>query len=192
MLIYLINEESVLNDNSLRSNNKLKKIIEIKVKYKIPFLILLTHSDTYCEKIKNDNYEEWQEICKEYLKSNKNSCLSHINGIIEQLSESNSSSILKMNENDIFHILLVENTKQLPEEEYIELLKKNKKMFQKYVKANEERKKEILENFIDMLEEENEVSYFLDEEKELNVLNQQKLIEKLKEKLPSQYHKAFN
>ena len=192
MLIYLINEESVLNDDSLRSNNKLKKLIEIKAKYKIPFLILLTHSDTYCEKVKNDNEEEWQEICKEHLKSNKNNCLSHINGIIEQLSESNSSSILKMNENDIFHILLVESTKRLPEEEYIKKFKKKKKMFQKYEKANEEKKKVFLENFIDTLEGENEVSEFLNEEKELNVLNQQKLIEILKEKLPSQYHKAFN
>ena len=65
-------------------------------------------------------------------------------------------------------------------------------MFQKYEKANEEKKKEILENFIDTLQGENEVSEFLNEEKELNVLDQQKLIEILKEKLPSQYHKAFN
>ena len=192
MLIYLINEESVLDADSFRNNNKLTKLIEIKAKYKIPLLILLTHSDTYCEKVKNENEEEWQEICKEHLKGNKNNCLSHINGIIGTLSESNSSSILKMNENDIFHILLVENTKELPEEEYIKKLKKNKKMFQKYEKANEEKKKEILENFIDTLQGENEVSEFLNEEKELNVLDQKKLIEILKEKLPSQYHKAFN
>lgn len=57
MLVYLISEESTLDADSLRKNEKIKSLIQLKLKYKFPFLILLTHSDTYCNKVKNNEKE---------------------------------------------------------------------------------------------------------------------------------------
>ena len=55
MIIYIISEIVVLNANSTRNNNRLKNIIEISSKYKIPLLILLTHSDSYCKDVKSSD-----------------------------------------------------------------------------------------------------------------------------------------
>ena len=49
MLIYIISEESSLDSASLRDNKKLKRILELRIKYKIPLFILLTNADTYCK-----------------------------------------------------------------------------------------------------------------------------------------------
>ena len=93
-----------------------------------------------------------------------------------------------MNENDIIHIVLVE-PKKISEEEIIK--KMPKKTREKYDKADEEGKKSILEIFIDGLESaEDEVKRFLDQE--MDIYDQKKLIEKIKQNLPSQYHSAFN
>ena len=96
MLIYLINEESDLDADSLRKNEKIEKLLGIRLKYKIPLLILLTHSDTYCEKVKKSDVN-WTKICKEHINNNKNNLLSYINELIEKKYNSN----YKMNENDI-------------------------------------------------------------------------------------------
>ena len=67
-----------------------------------------------------------------------------------------------------------------------------KRQREKYNKADEEKKKVIMESFISGLESEyNEIKEFFEEE-EMNILNKVELIKKIKEKLPSQYHSAFN
>ena len=184
ILIYLISEESTLDADSLRNNDKLEILIKIRLKYKIPILFLLSHADTYCDKVKKDNNDDWESICEEHINDNKKNFLTYINELIVKLSEPNTN--LKLDENDILHIVLVEPLK-ITDEGIVKKL--SKKLKQKYDKANEEKKKEILENFID---EQNEVFDYFEEKKELNLMNKKKLIEKLKENLPSQYHNAFN
>ena len=95
---------------------------------------------------------------------------------------------LEMSEEDIIHVVLVE-PKQIPDEEVIK--KFPKKLKDRYDKEkNEEKKKDILEIFKSGMESpENEVRDFIEEK--INVLDQKKLIEKMKEKLPSQYHSVL-
>ena len=52
MLIYLIDERSNLNAGVMRDNKKLKILIKLRLDYHIPLLILLTHSDNYCDEVK--------------------------------------------------------------------------------------------------------------------------------------------
>ena len=183
ILIYLISEENTLDADSLRNNDKLKTLIKMRLKYKIPLLFLLTHSDTYCDKVKKST-NDWEGICIEHINDNKKNFLTYINDQIEKLSEPNAN--MKMNENDIIHIVLVEPM-NITDGEIVNKLPRS--LRKKYEKSNEEKRKEILEDF---LSAENEVFDFLEEKKELNVMNKKKLIEKLKENLPSQYHIAFN
>ena len=57
MLIYIIAERGVLNADDIRNNNKLITLLKLREEYKIPLLILLTHSDTYCDEAKK-RFEE--------------------------------------------------------------------------------------------------------------------------------------
>ena len=70
LLIYIMNEESDLDADSLRKNEKLNILINLRTKYKIPLLILLTNSDTFCDKVKKSD-ENWRKICKEHINNNK-------------------------------------------------------------------------------------------------------------------------
>ena len=58
MLVYIMDERKTLDSDSLKDNEKLKELIKLKINYKIPLLILLTHSDNYCDEIKKTN-ENW-------------------------------------------------------------------------------------------------------------------------------------
>ena len=78
----------------------------MRTKYKIPILILLTHSDDYCDKIKKaDN--NWKIICKEHIINNKQNLLNYINGQIKEVKENN----FKLDENKIIHTVLIESKK---------------------------------------------------------------------------------
>ena len=178
MIIYIISEIVVLNANSTRNNNRLKNIIEISSKYKIPLLILLTHSDSYCKDVKSSDEQNWKEICKDKINRNKELLLEFINEM---------TIGIKMQENDIIHTVLVEPDK-IPDEEIIKKFPKKTK--EKYDKANDETKRVILETFIEGMDfSDNEIQEFIEEE--IKIYGRQKLIEKLKEKLPSQYHNAL-
>ena len=48
----------------------------MRMKYKSKLIILLTHSDTYCEKIKKE--KDWKNLCRDSLNDNKNDLLIHI------------------------------------------------------------------------------------------------------------------
>ena len=183
MLIYMMSEVKILDDDSMGKNKYLKILLELKVKYKIPLLIFLTHSDDYCDSIKK-NEKEWESICKDNLEKNKKDLLNYL----QQLIEKNYNSNFTINESDIMHIVLVDS-KQMSDEEIIKKL--SKKMKEKYDKGDEEKKKEILEDYRDISDEkDNESHNFL--KKEMKVLYPKELIKTIKEKLPSQYHSALN
>ena len=98
MIFYLLSEESTLDSDSLRNNKKLEKIIKLRIKYKLKLFILLTHSDTYCNKVKNTE-KDWEISCETALNNNKNSLLNYLNKLI---IEDNKSDFI-MTENDIFY-----------------------------------------------------------------------------------------
>ena len=189
MLFYIISEESTLASDSLEDNKNLGSIIELKIKYKIPLFILLTHSDTYCKKVYSQDDENWKQICKNNINSNKINLLSYIKKQIENKNLDYQMDSQEF-ENNIIHVVLEEH-KEITEDKAIK--KMSKRLREKYDKEkNEERKKDMLENFIDGLEaEQKEIKDFFDKEG-LNILDKQKLIEKIKEIFPSQYHSVFN
>ena len=188
MLIYIISEESSLDSASLRDNKKLKRILELRIKYKIPLFILLTNADTYCKKVRSENDENWEEICKNTINNNKKNLLEFIKQQIEEYKLDFKTDENEVKE-DIIHICLVEPNKITDEQA---LKKMPKRQREKYNKADEKNKKVIMESFISGLESEyNDIKEFFEEE-EMNILNKVELIKKIKEKLPSQYHSAFN
>ena len=94
-----------------------------------------------------------------------------------------------MEENNIFHIVLVEpeQNQMTYEEKYNNLLDDLK---EKYKNLNEKMKKIVIDVFYDGRDsKENEVINFI---KEMNILGPKELIEMIKDKLPSQFHDALN
>ena len=179
----MMSEVKILDDDSIGKNKYLEILLELRSKYKIPLLIMLTHSDDYCDSIKK-NEKEWESICKDNLEKNKTSLLNHL----QQIIESNYKGNFKMNESDIMHIVLIE-PKQISDEEIIKLLSDRKR--KQYDEGNEEKKKEILLDYREYNDaKENESHNFL--KKEMKVLYPKELIKTIKEKLPSQYHSALN
>ena len=176
MLIYIIDEGSGLDSDSIGNNKKLKTLLNLRRDYKIPLLILLTHSDNYCEEVKNRE-NEWKETCKKTINDNKSNLIKFIN-------ENNYN----IGENDIMHIVLVEEKEEMTLEEKVKNL--NKKMRDIYEKSDKATKDIILMSYYSGFNSNNnEVKDFLDDE--IKILRQKELIEKIKEKLPSQYHSAL-
>jgi hypothetical protein len=186
MLIYFIDEGKLLDADAMRNNKNLEKLIELKINYKIPLLILLTHFDDYCDRIKKDvKCENWKENCKRTYEDNKNNLMKYINEEII-INKFNNNSI-KIEENDIEHIVLVE-PKKVDENEIIKKLPPKKR--EKYLKADEEEKKEILEWIFSGIDFNNdEVQDFLDNE--IKIVRPKDLIKKMKQILPSQYCNAL-
>ena len=184
MFVYLINEENNLDNDDMANNKNLNKLIELRNKYKISLLILLTHSDDYCDKVKKEN-KNWKQICKEKIENNKKNILKYINEIIVKEYKSD----FKMEENNIFHIVLVEPEKnQMTYEEKYNNLPDDLK--EKYKNLDEETKKIVIDAFyVGRDSKENEVINFI---KEMNILGPKELIEKIKDKLPAQYQNVLN
>ena len=176
-----------MDNNSLGNNKKLEEIIKLRMSYRIPLLILLTHYDTYCEKIRRTE-NEWQDICKEHKNINDQNLLNYIIKQIEKIGQGG----INYKENNIIHTVLIE-PKKISNEEALKKLNKNKRYKEKYERENDpEKKNEILEDYKSIIEsEENEVYNFFIEEN-LNILSPKELVEKIKENLPSQYHGALN
>ena len=176
MLIYIIDERRGLDSDSIGNNKKLKTLLNLRRDYKIPLLILLTHSDNYCEEVKNRE-NEWKETCKKTINDNKNNLLKFIN-------ENNYN----IGENDIMHIVLVEEKVEMTLEEKVKNLDDETR--EEYENSDEATRKIILRMYYKgKNSNNNEVKDFLD--KEIKILRQKGLIEKIKEKLPSQYHSAL-
>ena len=176
MLIYIIDERRGLDSDSIGNNEKLKTLLNLRRDYKIPLLILLTHSDNYCEEVKNRE-NEWKETCKKTINDNKNNLLKFIN-------ENNYN----IGENDIMHIVLVEEKVEMTLEEKVKNLDDEAR--EEYENSDEATRKIILRIYYKgKNSNNNEVKDFLD--KEIGILRQKGLIEKIKEKLPSQYHNTL-
>ena len=177
MLIYIIDERRGLDSDSIGNNEKLKTLLNLRRDYKIPLLILLTHSDNYCEEVKKAEENEWKEICKKTINDNKSNLIKFIN-------ENNYN----IGENDIMHIVLVEEKVEMTLEEKVKNLDDETR--EEYENSDEATRKIILRTFYRGKNlNNNEVKDFLD--KEIKILRQKGLIEKIKEKLPSQYHSAL-
>ena len=167
----------------MANNPKLNNLIGLKTNYKIPLLILLTHCDNYCDELKKGE-KDWKNIFKNDIAKNKIYLIDYINNLIVNKYKTNYI----MKENDIKHIALVESA-QISDEELIKKLPKKQK--DKYDKANEQEKMNMLELVkIGLDIHKDEVRDFFEEEK-LGILNQKELIERLKEILPFQYHSAL-
>ena len=185
MFVYLISEESKLDKDAMENNKYLAKILELRNKYKMSLLLLLTHFDNYCDKIKKET-NDWKNICKETIIDNKNNLLKYINGTIEEKYKSD----FKMGDDDILHIVLVEQNKnQMTHEEKFNNLPKELK--EQYKHLDEGIKRIVTDAYYKGKEDEkNEVNDFI--RKEMNILGQKELIEIIKGKFPSQYHDALN
>lgn len=129
LLVYIINEGNELDADSLGNNKNLDILIESLAKYKIPLLIFLTHCDTYCKKVKEED-KNWKQTCKEHFDENKKKLLSHINELLENQFKCD----FKMNKNDIMHIVLLE-TNSISDEELIKRL--NPRLKEKYDKGDQ-------------------------------------------------------
>ena len=179
LLIYVLDERKNLDGDSMKNNTKLETLIKLKLEYKIPLLILLTHFDNYCDELKKTEMN-WKETCKETLDNNKDDLKDFINKNIIKNKE------LKFDESDILHVVLVE-PKKTTDEDIINLFNENTK--KEYESLNEEEKAKMLKNIkIGMNLKDNEVQDFL---KELKIFGPKELTEKLKEKFPHQYHNAL-
>ncbi len=113
MFIYMISESDMIDSRDMENNANLNMILELKSKFKFPMLILLTHSDTFCDKIK-ETEKDWKDICKSQLKNNKINLLKWIND--KFTTDKNSSNDSIIDENDIKHVFLVENDLEITDE----------------------------------------------------------------------------
>ena len=181
-MIYIIDEGKSIDPDRLRHNIILNKLVNLRKKNKISLLILLTHFDDYCYKIKRfENKNNWKLICRENIINNKINILKYINK-----NENNIKSDIKIKEKDIMHVVLIEREK-ISNEEIIQ--KFPKKVKEKYDKTNDEGKLMILEIFREGLNDGDEIVDFLNEE--MNVLDPNKLKLIIKENLPFKYHRVF-
>ena len=188
MLIYVIDEKKQLDADAIRKNEKLKLLVNLRLNYKIPLLILLTQSDNYCDILRKspDNKNNWKIISEKKLYNNKTVLLEYINGLIEK--EEN-----KMKENHIIHAVLIEPNKvDITKEEKERIINNFTPIMNKiYDNANEEEKLDIIKSFTNTIESrEAEIHEFLDNK--IKISRPKHLIEIIKNELPNQYHIALN
>ena len=178
MLIYIMDERGALDSDSIGKNENLKTLLNLTKDYKIPLIILLTHSDNYCEEIKKTE-RDWKEICLKTINDNKSNLLKFINDPMNNYN---------IGENDIMHIVMVEEKVEMTLEEKLKNLDEETR--EEYDNSDEATRKIILKAYYrGKNSNNNEVKDFLD--KEIKILRQKELIKKIKEKLPSQYHSAL-
>ena len=179
-IIYMISEVEMIDSRDMEKNENLKAIVEKKSKYNITVIILLTHSDIFCDKIKKEEPDNWKTICSTQLINNKKNLLDWINKII--------NNDYKINEYDIKHVMLQDNEKEITEEEIINSLDEDEKI--EYNKVDDASKKFMLKAMKKILmKKQNEVKEFL--KNEMKVLGVKELIEEMKSYIPSQYQNTF-
>ena len=182
LLIYVMDERKELDADSMKNNKKLQSLVRLRLDYKIPLLIVLTHFDNYCDEIKKTE-SNWKDTCFETLEKNKDNLLEFINKNLIKEVEQDS----KFNGDDIIHTVLVE-PKQITDNDIIATLKEDIK--NDYNNADEKGKEKILRYIKSGMNlKDNEVQVFL---KEMNIYGPKEMIGKLKEIFPYQYHNTFN
>ena len=181
MIFYIINEEKELDSNDMDKNNNLKYILSLKLKYKIPLIILLTHSDVYCHKVKKDN-ENWKKVCESKFKKNKNNLLNWLNEIIEKKFELDD----KIKEEEIIHTILIEKKIEISDEDVINSFNEDERL--DYESLDEHGKMTMIKMLKRRMERPDEETKFI---KEIGVFGRKQLIEKIKKYLPIQYQNAL-
>ena len=163
----------------MENNNNLKIILDLKAKYKIPMIILLTHSDIFCEKIKKED-KNWKETCKKHLNNNKNELSKWINTKFQKA---------EINENNIKHIMLVSGQKiEISDDDIINNFDEEQKA--DYEEEDDKGKKKMIRNIKKaMMKKDNEIPDFL--KKEMCILEAKELIEEMKNYIPSQFHNSL-
>lgn len=179
MFVYMISELDTIDSRDMENNNNLKTILNLRVKYKIPMIILLTHSDIFCEKIKKQE-KNWKEICKKNLFNNQKQLLKWIN---EKFANA------EIKENNIKHIILVSDEKiEITDEEIIKNFDEEQRA--DYEEENEKGKEKMIRNIKKtMMKKDNEIPEFLI--KEIHILETKELIEEMKYYVPSQFHSSL-
>jgi hypothetical protein len=193
MIFYIISEETVLDLDNMEKNDNLKYILHLKIKYKLPLIILLTHSDDYCHKVKATEPNKWKNICKTQLRNNKKNLLDWLNNTIKD----KYNSEYKVKENDIKHTVLVEKKEkeemvELTDEDVVKNLDEDTK--KDYENANDNEKQLIIKIFKKGYKsgekgDRKEIDEFI--KGEIGVFRKNELIEEIKKYLPSQYHSAL-
>ena len=179
MFVYMISELDAIDSRDMENNNNLKTILNLKAKYKISMIILLTHSDIFCEKIKKQD-KNWKETCKKNLNNNKKQLLKWINSKFQNV---------EIDENNIRHILLVNGEKIEITDEYI-INNFDEEQRADYEEEDDKGKMKMIRNIKKtMMKKENEISDFLN--KEINILGEKELIEEMKNYIPSQFHNSL-
>ena len=181
LIIYILDERKILDANSLGNNKELTNLINLKKEYNIPLLILLTYCDDYCKGVK-DTDKDWKLICKDNLKKNEKNLIEHIQNNFN----------IKIGENNIIHVVLVDQIK-MSDEEIINSLDPEDRVA--YENANEEMKKTLIKFYrIGLDVSINEVKQFIKNEKEIGVKvrDKKELSEIIKEYLPFKYHNVLN
>lgn len=179
MFVYMISELDTIDSRDMENNNNLKTILNLKAKYKIPMIILLTHSDIFCEKIKKQD-KNWKETCKKNLNNNKKQLLKWIKSKFHNA---------EIDENNIRHILLVNGEKIEITDEYI-INNFDEEQRVDYEEEDDKGKMKMIRNIKKtMMKKENEISDFLN--KEINILGEKELIEEMKNYIPSQFHNSL-
>ena len=184
IFIYLIKEDSEFTSKSLE-NKILLELIKLRIKYKIQLLVLLTHSDTYCKKVKDEDDNKWKETCKKKINNNKDNLLKYLNSEIKKDNINN----FPMQENDILHICLAEySDNELKDEDILKEF--NEEDLEEYNNGDEKTKK-ILIKFYRKGKNSNKNGIKMFLENEMKILEQKELTREMKRRLPSQYHMAF-
>ena len=176
LIIYILDERKILDANSLGNNKELTNLINLKKEYK-----LLTHCDDYCKGVK-DTEENWKLICKDNLKKNEKNLIEHIQNNFK----------IKIGENNIIHVVLVDQIK-MSDEEIINSLDPEDR--DAYENANEEMKKTLIKFYRKGMDNPiKEVEQFIKNEEEIGVKvrNKKELSEIIKEYLPFKYHNVLN
>ena len=155
IFVYIMSEEKILDADSLKNNTKLKYLIKTKLKYNIPLIVLLTHSDDYCDKVKKTN-ENWKIICKNHFTKNKSELLNYLNDLIAN----DFKRDFKFDENDIIHVVLVDRAK-LSDEDIIKEFDENTKKY--YDSTNNEEQKQMIINIFSggLQKKAKDVEYFI-------------------------------
>ena len=179
LLIYLIADRGYLGEDYIRKNTNFEALIKFKLKYNIPLLILLTHFDIYCKEVKKSELN-WENICKNTLKINKENILNYIKNEIIKSKE------FKFNQDDILYTVLIE-PKKITDEDIVNKFDEDTK--EEYINLNEKEKRKMIKAIrigMNLRGEE-----FEDFFKEMKIYKPKELAEKIKEKIPIKYHNAL-
>ena len=181
MIFYIISEEKELDSDEMDKNDYLKYILSLKLKYKIPLIILLTHSDNYCDKVKKTN-ENWKNVCISKFNKNKNDLLKWLNETIKNKFEMD----YQIKKDEIIHTVIIEKKNKINDEDVINSLDEEER--KDYQELDENGKKIMIKMLKKRMESPNEVIKFI---YEIGVLGRKQLIEEIKKYLPKQYQNAL-